>query len=174
MTAAVPVCRGGHTRGFHRSLMSDTPCGFVVDNGESGQGVITCQCQAFETEVEVEPKRVAEELDGGFDQIASWWREIAEAEIQAVVPKAIEYGAGDLREIGRQLRESGAGDQSTDEGDVELGIYFYVVGKLARWSDAIRTGRKVSDDTLHDLGVYVRMAQRNRAAGGWPGLKEEQ
>ena len=108
-----------------------------------------------------------------FQEIAAWWRGVAEDEIAAVVPKAIEYGAGDLEEIGRTLARN-MGREVTTEEATELGIYFYIVGKLARWSDAVRTRRRVSDDTLHDLGVYVRMAQRNRAAGGWPGIKEEQ
>jgi hypothetical protein len=28
----------------------------------------------------------------------------------------------------------------------------------------------VSDDSLFDIGVYVRMAQRIRHSGGWPGI----
>ena len=48
-----------------------------------------------------------------------------------------------------------------------------IVGKMARWTDAIRTGRRVSDDTLFDLGIYVRMVHRVRAVGGWPGINGE-
>ena len=31
----------------------------------------------------------------------------------------------------------------------------------------------VSDDTLGDIGVYVRMAQRVRSHGGWPGVPND-
>jgi hypothetical protein len=55
-----------------------------------------------------------------------------------------------------------------DEEATEIGIYFYELGKIARWTAAIREGRRVSDDTLHDAGIYIKMAQRNRAVGGWP------
>lgn len=105
-------------------------------------------------------------------ELEEWWRGMAEKEISAVVPKATEYGAGDLVEIGRNLMEAGRirvpEGREEKEFQAELGIYFYVVGKLARWTSAIQEGRAVSDDTLHDIGVYARMAQRVRQSGGWP------
>lgn len=100
--------------------------------------------------------------------IADWWRDIAEEEINKVVAKAVEYGSTDLYEVGRALGLVFGWEGMSHEEAVELGIYFYELGKFARWTDAIRNRRRVSDDTLHDLGVYVRMAQRNRAVGGWP------
>lgn len=115
--------------------------------------------------------------DGSYDNVrnavADWWRDIAEQEIAKVVPKAIEYGSTDLYEIGRALGMVFGWENLSHEEATELGIYFYELGKFARWTDAIRNRRRVSDDTLHDLGVYVRMAQRNRAVGGWPFPKEE-
>lgn len=96
-----------------------------------------------------------------------WWVEKAKDEAEAVVPKAVEYGADDLVVIGRELALL-MGREVDDEEATELGIYFYELGKMARWRSAIREGRRVSDDTLHDVGVYIRMAQRNREVGGWP------
>lgn len=112
-----------------------------------------------------EASRLAAELE-------RWWGERAEDEIVRTVPKAVEYGSGDLVEIGRDLANL-MGRQVTDQEAAELGIYFYMRGKFARWADAIARGVPVSDDTLFDLGVYVRMAQRVRSHGGWPGVKEE-
>lgn len=101
--------------------------------------------------------------------LVDWWVGLAAEEARRVVPKAVEYGSTDLREIGRTMRDClNYRGKHTDATDAELGVYFYLVGKMARWTDAIREGRKVSDDTLHDIGVYVRMAQRIRAVGGWP------
>lgn len=104
------------------------------------------------------------------DILSDWWREMSEQEIEKVVPKAVEYGATDLAELGRVWCLSANRDVSQlgHEELTELGIYVYVFGKFARWLDAVKTGRRVSDDTLYDIGVYVRMAQRNRAVGGWP------
>jgi hypothetical protein len=102
-------------------------------------------------------------------ELGSWWLALAEAEVEAVVPKAVEYGALDLIDIGHDLART-AGRVVSDEEAAEMGVYFYVRGKLARWTDALVRHARPSDDTLHDLGVYVRMAQRIRAAGGWPGL----
>lgn len=111
--------------------------------------------------------------------LRDWWMTKAEVEVQRTVPKAIEYGAYDLTRLGRTMvdvmnhraRESGQDPREFTDAEVaELGVYFYVEGKLGRWYDAILNGRQVSDDTLFDIGVYIRMAQRIREAGGWPGV----
>ncbi len=111
--------------------------------------------------------------------LRGWWEQTAHDEVAQLVSKMVEYGglsrATDLTEIGRHLTEVGVssgpltGGGAVQEGWLqELGIYFYLVGKFARWSAAIQEGRPVSDDTLLDIGIYVRMAQRVRAVGGWP------
>lgn len=111
-------------------------------------------------------------------ELTDWWLSTASHEIEPMAAKAVEYGAGDLVEIGRKLRAAGVinGADSYEyqrKFDAELGIWFYLVGKMARWASAIEEGRKVSDDTLRDIGVYVRMAQRVRAVGSWPGTGGE-
>lgn len=104
--------------------------------------------------------------------LTAWWMDKAEEETRAVVPKAVEYGATDLRDIGRDLADC-MGRTVTDEEATELGIFFYLRGKLSRWVDAVKRGDRPSDDTIYDIGVYCRMAQRNRDAGGWPGLPKD-
>lgn len=111
-------------------------------------------------------------------ELQGWWEQTAHDEVAQLVAKMTEYGglsrATDLTEIGRHLVEGGVKVPAHDTiaGDEEylqeLGIYFYIVGKMARWSAAIKEGRSVSDDTLLDIGIYVRMAQRARHSGGWP------
>lgn len=101
--------------------------------------------------------------------LTEWWVGTAEDEVGAVAPKAIEYGSRDLVEMGRTLARV-AGREVTDEEATELGVWFYVLGKMARWTAAVERGERVSDDTLHDLAVYVKMAQRTRATGSWPGV----
>lgn len=114
-------------------------------------------------------------------ELERWWAERAQDEIERTVPKAIEYSGEDgglpqdLVDNGRQIafvqrREH----QFTDAELAEIGIWAYMVGKVNRWSSALRNGRMVSDDTLLDIGVYVRMAQRIRETGGWPGLKQDE
>lgn len=105
------------------------------------------------------------------DELSAWWTQISETEIKMVVSKAVEYGghgaAIDLIQIGQDLARI-AGRTINDEQAAEYGIYFYVRGKFARWTAAMEEGRPVSDDTLLDIGIYIRMAQRNREVGGWP------
>lgn len=101
-----------------------------------------------------------------FDAIAQWWRDQADAEIKATVPKAVEYSSTDLVDIGRAVLGPGL----TDQQYAEAGVAFYACGKIGRIMGAIREGREPSDDSWFDLGVYARMAQRIRHSGGWPGV----
>lgn len=105
------------------------------------------------------------------DELSNWWNKKASEEIDMVVSKAVEYGghgaALDLIQIGQNLALT-AGRRVHNEEATELGIYFYIVGKVARWTAALVEGRRVSDDTILDLGIYTRMAARNRDVGGWP------
>jgi hypothetical protein len=127
---------------------------------------------------------VSPEYDPGSaaeQELTNWWMDAAADEVTRTVPKAVEYGAIDLVEIGRQLAQAAGGmgllgDDAPADAPArlaELGVYFYIVGKLARWTSAIQEKRQISDDTLFDIGVYVRMAQRIRHAGSWPGTARE-
>lgn len=108
-------------------------------------------------------------------ELATWWRGVAESEIEATVEKAVEYsGAGgglpaDLVDLGRQIAFVQRREHDfTDAELAEIGVWSYIQGKVNRWSSALRNGRMVSDDTLMDIGVYVRIAQRIRETGRWP------
>lgn len=103
-------------------------------------------------------------------ELSDWWRGHAEAEIDMVVAKAIEYGALDLVEMGRSLAYMANRYNLTPQQHAELGCVQYLVGKMARITAAWAEGRMPSDDTLLDIGIYVRMIQRIREAGGWPGV----
>lgn len=96
---------------------------------------------------------------------------MARNEIQPMMAKMVEYGgngrAEDLIQIGQTIALT-AGRKVNDEEATELGIYFYLIGKMARWTAAVVEGSRPSDDTLHDISIYTRMAQRARYAGGWP------
>lgn len=107
-------------------------------------------------------------VDRTAQAIRDWWIDLAALEVERVAPKAVEYGSTDLIEIGRDIAATVGWRDLSDEMLAEIGIYFYMVGKMARWRDAIHRQTRVSNDTLHDIGVYVRMAQRVRAVGGWP------
>lgn len=112
-------------------------------------------------DVSPEATRLAETLQ-------DWWLEQARQEVEAVAPKAVEYGSTDLAEIGRTMGLLFNRTNLSNEEATEIGIYFYVVGKIARWTSAIKEGRRVSADTIYDAKVYLTMQQRNRAVGGWP------
>lgn len=113
------------------------------------------------------------------DELQDWWMDSARREIEPMIGKMQEYGgkgrAQDLVDVGRRMFEAGVklpgGEYHPDATDaqfIELTIYFYVIGKIGRWTAAINEGRPVSDDTLHDIIVYTKMLQRVREVGGWP------
>jgi hypothetical protein len=106
------------------------------------------------------------------DELRGWWMDIAGEEADKAVSKADEYGSYDLVLLGRVMADMTGfpvqPGESDEETYAELGIMFYVLGKLARWTGAIVEGRRVSDDTLQDIATYTRMVQRVRAVGGWP------
>lgn len=105
-------------------------------------------------------------------ELYTWWIRAAASEAGGLVAKAVEYGSRDLFVLGRTMAETMHLDmRAASRADFEgLGIYFFMASKLGRWESAIQDGRQVSDDTLLDLGVYVRMYQRARQFGGWPGV----
>lgn len=104
--------------------------------------------------------------------LADWWRDQAQEEINKTIPKAVEYGAGDLAEIGRTMGRLMGRDKLTEQEATEIGIFFYLVGKVARWEQAIHEGRQIGLDTLFDAKVYLGMAIRTRQVGGWPWATE--
>jgi hypothetical protein len=108
--------------------------------------------------------------DGCLDPppLDEWWRQLSEQEISDTVPKAIEYGATDLIDIGSQLGRFMKRDL-TDAQAAELGCWFYLVGKMGRATSALERGEWPSDDTIKDTGIYIKMIQRIRSAGSWPG-----
>lgn len=108
------------------------------------------------------------------DTLRDWWIDKAQTEVDLVAPKAVEYSAVDLVEYGRTLALiMGRKDHITDEEATEIGIWGYLVGKVARWTGAVKEGRRISDDTIFDILIYSKMAQRNRDVGGWPFGAEE-
>jgi adenylosuccinate synthase len=116
----------------------------------------------------------ATEIVSAGDELTEWWLARAASEVKPMVGKALEYGgkgaAIDLIDIGTDLFRmmDRTLEEFTEADATELGIYFYLKGKFSRWTAALMEGRSVSDDTLLDIGVYVRMAQRTREVGGWP------
>lgn len=127
--------------------------------------------EAVEAAYQGEPVFDAMSAGNASDDLQTWWVAVAHQESGTIAAKMREYGGGgrarDLIEIGRDLYDI-AGRTGTEQDYAEAGVYFYLRGKMSRWTAAMMEGRAVSDDTLYDIGVYVRMAQRIRQTGGWP------
>ena len=102
--------------------------------------------------------------------LANWWLDETKSELDSVIPKAVEYGSADLKVIGFALSQM-IGEPKGVSHD-ELGIAFYVLGKVARLVGGYADGRLPSDDTWHDIAIYTKMAQYARENGGWGGFVE--
>lgn len=104
-------------------------------------------------------------------ELIGWWQGQAAEEAAALADKVVEYGgegrALDLIDLGRMIASIGGREVNEAEAQ-EIGCAMYAYGKMGRIIVAIREGRRPSDDSWYDLGVYARMAQRIRAVGGWP------
>ncbi len=103
------------------------------------------------------------------DQLRAWWQATSEAEIEQTVEKAVEYGSTDLIDIGSQLGRFMRRPLSDAEA-AELGCWFYLIGKIGRATSALERGDWPSDDTIKDTGIYIKMIQRIRDTGSWPGV----
>ncbi|QOC55751.1 hypothetical protein SEA_ARCHIMEDES_51 [Gordonia phage Archimedes] len=100
-----------------------------------------------------------------------WWMQDAFAEAMATAPKAEEYGSTELAEAGHVLASMLAKpleNPVSDAAAMETQIYQYVLGKIGRWTAAMRRGDRVSEDSLFDIGVYVKMVRKIRETGEWP------
>ena len=104
----------------------------------------------------------------GIKELSAWWRNETRSELDSVIPKAMEYGSADLKVIGFALSQM-IGEPKDVTND-ELGIAFYVLGKVARLVGGYADGRKPSDDTWHDIAIYTKMAQFARYKGEWGGF----
>ena len=100
--------------------------------------------------------------------LANWWLDETKNELNSVLPKAIEYGSADLKVIGFALSQM-IGEPKGVTHD-ELGIAFYLLGKVARLVGGYADGRLPSDDTWHDIAIYTKMAQYARKHNGWGGF----
>ena len=108
-----------------------------------------------------------QELFTLMNELRLWWTGKGRKDAELVVSKYKEYGNTALVEVGQQLASITGREVSKAEAQ-ELGIWFFMIGKMARWKTAILKGERVSEDTLDDLAVYAFMARRVHEAGGWP------
>jgi len=104
------------------------------------------------------------------NSLRTWWAELAEKEVGAVVPKAVEYGAADLEVMGTAMLALLPKDKRSRVLGLEMAISFYLLGKVARLFGAYERGEQASADTWADAAIYTRMGQRVREVGSWPGL----
>lgn len=113
-----------------------------------------------------EPEQVMTDLDGE-PSLFTWWMNTAAADVKACIPKLEEYGSGDLLAIGDTLCRMIGWDDAPNRAKAEVGIAFYLLGKIERCMEAYAHQKLPSDDTYKDLVTYGMMVRRVRDIGAW-------
>lgn len=105
-------------------------------------------------------------MDSNMQKLVTWWRTHSKETCDGFTDKLAQYGSGDLYGIGRAMADI-YGDDIDDDTAFELGVLFYIVGKIERAKSAVKNGQAASDDTWHDIHVYAKMVLAHRE-GVWP------
>lgn len=109
----------------------------------------------------------AEQTDPGQLPLVEWWIDNATKALHRTVPKVDEYGAYDLVVVGDVLCHLIGWHDAPDRAKAEIGCWFYLLGKVARATEALRAHRLPGDDTPFDVKVYATMIERIRDRGEW-------
>ena len=84
-----------------------------------------------------------------------------------VIPKARTYGTTELSQLGATLMNV-AGRGSVPERDaMQYAVWFYSIGKMARWTAAAKRGEQPTRDTVLDILVYALMWLKVEETGEW-------
>ena len=84
-----------------------------------------------------------------------------------VIPKARTYGTTELSQLGATLMHV-AGRGSVPERDaMQYAVWFYSIGKMARWTAAAKRGEQPTRDTVLDILVYALMWLKVEETGEW-------
>lgn len=100
-------------------------------------------------------------MDSGHPVI-DFWKNTSDKDLEGFLMKSLDYGSYDLYTMGDALSRLPQTKLGTDKAAAEMGVMFYILGKVARALSAYREGRLPSDDTLHDISVYAMMARMLR------------
>lgn len=105
------------------------------------------------------------------DHLVSWWAERSHRMALSCAAKRDEYGTADLVGVGKRTASMGSdGHTRSDSELAEIGILFYLGGKVDRAVEAVCHGRQPSLDTWNDIATYALMvlAIREGGPGVWP------
>lgn len=100
----------------------------------------------------------------------AWWERTATDDAERTIPKAVEYGSGDLDIMAMAMLVT-HNLPITKPGIVlgkEMACAFYLLGKVGRMMEAYAKGESPSADCWFDATVYAMMARRIRRTEQWP------
>lgn len=111
-----------------------------------------------------------------------WWMTTAFEDFLKQAPKMEEYGGDVVAQLVADKEPENSADL-TVMGDalavllhwtprspvaLELSVWFYLLGKIARLISDYQAQRPGKQDTWHDITVYSMMGRRIQEVGRWP------
>lgn len=110
------------------------------------------------------PSNTADSAERAF---RSYIQDLTSEVTDMVIPKARTYGTTELSQLGATLMNV-AGKGTTPERDsMQYAVWFYSVGKMARWTAAVKRGEQPTRDTVLDILVYALMWLKVEETGEW-------
>jgi len=107
-------------------------------------------------------------------ELMIWWLKTAYEDFVRTVPKIDEYGgtmnigSADLILIGENLAVLLGMHNASDAVKQELGVWFYMQGKVARLVSNYHKQEPGKADSWFDATIYCMMARRLQEVGRWP------
>lgn len=116
-------------------------------------------------------------------ELTAWWMQTAYYDLEKQLPKMYEYGGNLEAQLAAEKEPGGSADLTmmgwamtvmlrwSDHDSpvaLELAIWFYILGKVARLISDYQRQVPGKPDTWHDISVYSMMARRIQENGQWP------
>lgn len=128
----------------------------------------------WEAELESVPTPAEVAEDRREEAFREYFHNLIREILDGAVPKAKTYGTHELANLGRTLFETihadstrGIYNKASDQAAISTAVWFYVIGKTARWSAAVRRGEQPTQDTVVDVLVYCLMWLKVNETGEW-------
>lgn len=104
------------------------------------------------------------ECDPKVEELDAWMVAFFEEMKEGCLKKASKRGAIDFEEMGRDMKKM---FPNSPVDGVELAIFFYIRGKIARYLSSLLSGEVPDFDDLLDTHVYSMIALKYRETGKW-------
>lgn len=105
--------------------------------------------------------------DSAEQAFRSYIQDLTSEVTDMVIPKARTYGTTELSQLGATLMNVAGKGTVPERGSMQYAVWFYSIGKMARWTAAVKRGEQPTRDTVLDILVYALMWLKVEETGEW-------